>query len=515
MARIDGKYEIINQRENGAITLYTVNTVLAPGKDAEQLRLSSFAVSTPAERSAFHRYRASLRAIAPAGLRDIVARPGAYYAVWQPLEGEPLSNLTAPSPETAAALHALAEKLAAQGYTLQDAEIVLQRGAPQVAYLSPASHSPQEARVLNAAALSAWPLPARAQPRRPRLRVWSWLPGLALLIAAGYVSQQAIQIYLNPPIADVPSVIGTSGVKAAKQLTQAGFRVQYAEGDNRQAALGSVINQEPSGGSNLHLGRLVTLTVNNPPALKTPRLENLTVDQAKAVLSDNMLKLSSVSQVDGALTGVPQGRVVAQLPPPDSTIRRGQAVRLLVSSGVSAPQTWLPELRGLSFDQASALVRRAGLVVHTIVREDSAQPEGIVLRQNPAAYARVDAGSPVTLVVARTAYQSPAQAVTPLPVPPPPAPPPVEIVDPNAPTPQPSGAPGTVPMSYTFPSDLGSGQVEIVVKDDDGERVILPPTDAAKLAGATAQRSDVQVRGNYTFIVRLNGRDIATFGAQP
>ena len=88
-------------------------------------------------------------------------------------------------------------------------------------------------------------------------------------------------------------------------------------------------------------------------------------------------------------------------------------------------------------------------------------------------------------------------------------------VTPETPITTPEAAPSTsriVPMSYSFPTNLPAGSVEIVVRDDDGERVILPATDSAQLAGNLAQRSDVSVRGNYSFTVRVNGQDYATFG---
>lgn len=533
MARIDGKYEVIEQLGVGTgsgQTLYTVQAAPKPGQteaDPTVLRLTWFEVAGPEERNTFHRYRAALKALAPAGLSDVVARPGAYYAVWHPVTGQPLEAFAAQNVKNEAALsnlRALSDKLAAQGYALQDAEVVMDGNTPKVAYLQAAQRTPQEIRDLNAARLPAL-LQGRVRRQRPRLSVWSWLPGLACLAGAAYLGAQATQIYLNPAIKDVPNVVGQAGAQAAKTLTSRGFRVQYVEGDSRQTTLGHVIAQDPVSGSNLHLGRLVTLTVNNPPALKVPRMENLTVDQAKAVLNDNSLKLGSVAPVDGTLTSVPKGKIVAQLPPAGSSIRRGQEVRLLVSSGVSVQQTWLPDLRGLPFEDARALVKRAGLVVHTINREESEKAEGTVLRQNPAAYAKTDIGSPVTLVVAKARYQPPVQAVTPLPVPPPPPPPepvttPGTEVDPTGTTGETQTQPNqagnstsqVVPMVYTFPADIPAGKVEIMVRDDDGERTILPATDTGSLAGATAQRDDVRVRGNYVFIVRLNGSDYATFG---
>ncbi len=588
MARIDGKYEVVEERsQSGGQTIYSVRADALPGAGVgELLRLSWFEVAAPDERNAFHRYRTALKALAPAGLSDVVARPGAYYAVWREVPGTPLAAFQVQPIKNEAALSALRElaaRLAAQGFALMDADIVMDGDTPQIAFLTPATRTPQEAESLSAAALT--PInQGKVRRQRPPRSVWTWIPGLACLVGAAYFGAQAAQIYLNPALADVPAVLGQPAQAAADKLANIGYRVQYAEGDERGAALGAVIAQEPGSGSSLHLGRLITLTVNNPPTLTVPRLEEQTLDQVKAALGENYLKLGSVSQVDGALSGTPKGRVVAQLPAPGAVIRRGQSVRLLLSSGVSVQQTWLPDLRGLPFDDARDLVRRAGLVVNTVKKESSDAAENTVLRQSPAAFAKVDSGSPVTLVVAQTRYQAPAVSTPPLPVPPLPLPPTPEplpdqtpasgSVDSGSPAAQPEFAPTTpgqdaptvpdnqtapdqtnpdqttpsqtnpdqtpatpdqtptpdatpapettpsatpspvrsVPMTYTFPSDLPAGNVEIVVRDEDGERTVLPATDSAQLKGAVAQRDDVSVRGNYTFTVRVNGQDYVTFG---
>ena len=569
MARIDGKYEVLEERSSGGgQTIYSVRAEAQPGAEVgEVLRLAWFTVTTPDERNAFHRYRAALKAVAPAGLADVVARPGAYYAVWREVSGMPLSAYQAQPVKNEAALgnlRTLAQTLAAQGFALMDAEIVMDGDEPRIAYLSAAQRTPQEAESLSAAALT--PISqGKVKRTRPPRSVWTWLPGIACIVGAAYFGLQAGQIYLNPALADVPALTGQDGKAAASQLTSLGYRVQYVEGDERGAALGAVISQEPAAGSSLHLGRLVTLTVNNPPSLTMPRLEDLTLDQVKSALTENLLKLSSVSNVDGALTNTPEGRVVAQLPAPGSIIRRGQSVKVMLSTGISLRQTWLPDLSGLSAADARELVRRAGLVVNVIRREPSDKAVNSVLRQSPAAYKKVDSGSAVTLVVADAQYQAPAVSVPPLPLPPAPpqpnsapsatdttpaapefapttpgenpAPAPTDTpVTPDAtpaqptpaqpaqPTPEPAqpvptpAAPGsaeasrTVPMTYAFPADLPAGNVEIVVRDADGERVVLPATPSSQLAGSIAQLSEVSVRGEYSFAVKIDGNDYDTFG---
>jgi hypothetical protein len=71
-----------------------------------------------------------------------------------------------------------------------------------------------------------------------------------------------------------------------------------------------------------------------------------------------------------------------------------------------------------------------------------------------------------------------------------------------------------VSLNYTFPASLGDGEVEILLRDAEGTRVVLAPTPSASVAGATAQQDGLQVRGEAVFLVRLNGQEIASIPAR-
>ncbi|AFZ68375.1 PASTA domain-containing protein [Deinococcus peraridilitoris] len=564
MARIDGKYEELRELErSGAETLLEVTTVptaAEPGTtQGELLRLGWFDVSTPSARADFHRYRSALKVLAPLGLIDVVARPGAYYSLWRPLEGTPLGDLLqAPSrdPDTVDAVRELAAALSEQGYALSDAEIVVREGKPHIARLAPVNRTPEEAAALNAQTLQTLAggrLRRRSRPKaRRRLTILGILPGLLCLAGAAYLAPRAAQIYLNPPVHSVPDVMGQEPQSAAKTLVEQGYRVAFADGESDSEKLGSVIGQSPKQGSSLNAGRLVTLTVNNPPPLTVPKVEELTLAQARAALNEVRLRVGAVLTVDGGATDTPKGRVIAQVPEAGATIARGQQVRLLVSGGVTPQQTWLPDLRGLSAEDARDLVRKAGLVVTKFETQTSGAPENSVLAQSPAPYQKVGVGTAVVLTIARAPVANPVEAVPSLPLAPapaqpepvqpePPAPePPAALPDEPAlpqPSPEPSpaeqtppaqasppppvNAPGegsaaetaakrTVQISYTFPADLPSGNVEIFVRDADGERVVLGAQPTATVAGNRAE-GPVEVRGEARFSVRVDGQEIDSF----
>ena len=585
--RIDGKYEMLSElMRDGHLTLYSV---LASGQSAtgqpaqgqsapgplESLRLGWFEVGSSAQRSSFHRYRAALKALAPAGLLDVVARPGAYYTVWKPLEGQLLPAflaLPAWNELSVQALRDLANGLSEQGYALSDAEVIFSDDdEPQLAYLVPAERSVDEAVALNALVLA--PLKkGRVRPHRPALSAWAVLPGLLFLGGAGYLGAQAARIYLNPPVLEVQGVTGQPAEQAARALAGSGFRVVYADGEAPGQAVGTVVSQDPAAGTSLPAGRQITLTVNNPPPLQVPRLDDLSLDAVASSLAENRLTRGEVITVDGTFTGTPKGRVIAQLPAAGATAQRGDKVTLLVSGGVGSKQTWLPPLTGLSFDDARDLVRRAGLVVNKVARKDSSARENTVLAQTPAAYAKVDVGSPVSLTVASVGFAGPSQSAGTLPLPPPVYVPPVTSL-PVTPTPGPeilpttpdngaatgqttgqttTGQPGgqagagqtgtgqppattgqptpgqgntgpgtppalqtrTVRLDYAFPGNLPEGTVDIVVRDQDGERTVLAGTPSSAAAGATAQQEGIVVRGEAVFIVRIGGQEFTSFPAR-
>lgn len=556
--RIDGKYEVLREvSRRGPVTVSEVRAA-----EGVTRRVAWFDVTTPATRQAFHAYRAALRAIHPAGLTDVVARPGAFYSVWQDVGGVTLDAFLAQhtrQEEAVESLRSLAGRLAEHGYALDDAEVVLEGREARVAYLGALDtpRSPEEVAARNEQTLA--PLSGGRVRRRRQPGAWlTFVPGLLLLGGAVYLGAQAAQTYLNPPVREVVSVGGLEAKAAAQKLTAQGFRVEYTEGQAGGRAIGTIIRQEPPAGTNLPLGRLVTLTVNNPPSIEVPRLEEMNLNQARDALKDRAMALGKVVKVDGTLTRTPEGRIVAQLPEAGAAAQRGQLVQVMVSTGIGGQLTWIGPLAGLSVEQAKQHARAAGLVVTEVREQPSDKEEGTVLEQSPAQYVRVEVGSPVVLTVAVARYSAPSRPADRLPLPPayvPPTPDPPEAPQEEAPPagaepapaeetpavpdaqPEPTPAPTpiedipvtppstppaeipaeptddgsrTVAFEYTFPADLPDGSYSVVVQDADGERVVLAETPAADVRGRLASDPNQRVTGDAVFIIRRDGVDFDT-----
>ncbi|MBB6097440.1 beta-lactam-binding protein with PASTA domain [Deinobacterium chartae] len=560
MARVDGKYEVLRELSREENTI--VQEAISP--EGQSVRLVWFDVHDPATRALFHRYRSALRAVGSIFLVDVVARPGAYYSVWLPPSGTPLEEyLGAPVKDEATvdAVRTVAEMLAEHGFALPDAQIFLEDGRPQLAALKLIDRPLEEIASLNRELLSALdagrrrprrrPKPAASarpprDPARPRLTWLGVLPGLLFLGGAGYLGAQAVSIYLNPPTYEVPGVVGEEANKAALELVSvtdprtgrevSGFRVAFVDGEEAGKPQGVVLAQQPPPGSALHAGRLVTLTVNNPPPLNVPKLSDLSVAEARAALKEANLgvgKLAYTYVQDGS---VPKGHVIAQYPEAGVQVGRGQKVSLLLSSGERVQETFLPDLTGLSFDEARVLVEKAGLVVTRTESVTSERSEGTVLSQTPKPFAKVEVGSPVVLGVARAPLAEPPRQTVPTeplgPVPQPepepaptpqpeptPAPQPEPTPTPQpeatpAPTPSPqtpaapqAGVPRTLNFDFTFPSDLPEGEAELRVIDENGEQTLVRQPNAAGLPVSV----EVTVTGRAVFRVMVNGQAYQSF----
>lgn len=573
--RLDGKYEVVRELERSP-ELRKLEALDANGKS---VRVDWFTVSDPKSRSMFHRYRTAVKNAASPLLLDAVARPGAYYTVWEAVDGIDAATWLAGHPKDEGfrkTLSELGDVLESYGFALQDARVIALQGSkevrPALVSLQSADRSSPDIKALNAALLepikagrgrSAVAKPARvvsgAQAKAPvvkgakaggsslrrRLTVWGIIPGVALLALFGWFGAQAVATFLEPPTVEVPNVKGKNLQDTLKILADARLTPRVSEGSDQTQLKGIVLAQNPIAGTTLTEQRIVEITVNRPRPLLMPDLAGKTVSEAKLALTEASLLIGRTAVIP-APAGMAPSMIVGQSPPAQTEVVKGQGITLLVSgSRATAGKTFIPDLSGLSFDDAKLIVTAAGLRLVEVRTKASNLPSGVVISQSPKAYSTValDSEATVTVAVASTARKPiiprPVQPASPPPVTPPPVAPPAPPPSPTVPDPNggtaplgpgelppitapenPSPAPPPVapenppplvqtkpqcpvPFSYTIPADLGMVSLEIRVVDDDGERVVLPATPLP--GGQSWEQKDYLVRGKATFTVFVDG----------
>src|SRR5829696_1500511 len=223
---------------------------------------------------------------------------------------------------------------------------------------------------------------------------WWWWALAALVLAAIVVG--ALLLAGGGKQVAVPEVVGADEPSARAALTREGFEVESSRRTDDEPR-GTVIGQDPSGGSEAEEGSTVAITVSDGPAVaRVPPVEGLTFASARRRLVRAGFE---VDRRDASSDTVDRGRVVSSTPSQGQEAERGETVELVVSSG--AEQVTVPDVAGRSEDAARSALEDEGLRV-TVRRQDSEDEDpGTVLEQDRAGGTEVDAGSTVTLTVAR------------------------------------------------------------------------------------------------------------------
>ena len=128
---------------------------------------------------------------------------------------------------------------------------------------------------------------------------------------------------------------------------------------------------------------------------------------------------------------IEQGNVISTGPAEGEMVSEGDVVDLIVSSGEE--EVAVPRLVGQTRAEATGTLAEVGLQLGSVSQEPSSQPEGTVLRSDPAEGVSVPAGSQVDIVLSSGPTPAPTPSPTPQPTP--------------TPTPTPSPTPTPTPDS--------------------------------------------------------------------
>lgn len=241
----------------------------------------------------------------------------------------------------------------------------------------------------------------RSQPQPPKKR--RRLLYLALLAAA--LALAAIGIYLlafaQKGTIDVPDVVGVERQQAERIIRDRGLVPEVeAEEFSDQVPAGSVIRQNPEGGSKLKEGGTVRLVISRGgDRVTVPSVVGQTASYAESKLRE--AGLSPERQPDAFSDTVAEGSVISQDPAGGSQAAKGSTVRYVVSKGEQPPnQVAVPDLSGLSQSAAESRLASVRLELGTVSEAYSdTVPAGQVIIQNPAAGREVDEGSSVNITV--------------------------------------------------------------------------------------------------------------------
>jgi beta-lactam-binding protein with PASTA domain len=205
----------------------------------------------------------------------------------------------------------------------------------------------------------------------------NWLPWAIALVLLIVLAALAIWYFTRDEKATVAPVIGQASTTAVTRLQEDGFKTQIIRRVSVRRP-GTVVGEQPAGGSKAAKGSLVVLTVAAPPtSVKVPNAVGVAQADARDRLVAAGFKVKSVS----VSSDQPVGTVVAQAPAAGETMARGTSVRINVSKGSATAN--VPSEVGQTSDVAQQNLAAKGFKP-TIVQVPSDQPLGTVVAQSPS-----------------------------------------------------------------------------------------------------------------------------------
>jgi beta-lactam-binding protein with PASTA domain/serine/threonine protein kinase len=205
-----------------------------------------------------------------------------------------------------------------------------------------------------------------------------------------------LTISLGNTLARVPQdLVGKPLAEAQAALQQAGgFTVAVTQQFDETVPADTVIALGPDVPAEVPKGGEVALVVSQgPEPRKVPDgMSGGTFEEAKAKLEAVGLKAKKVDEFHDTIT---PGKVISSRPGPGTEVPRDSEVEVLVSKGPDVVK--VPSVSGLTLDQATAAIERAGLTVGEVFGPANGRP----FDTNPSPGTTVKRGTTVDIYLRR------------------------------------------------------------------------------------------------------------------
>ncbi|RZK58156.1 MAG: PASTA domain-containing protein [Pedobacter sp.] len=206
---------------------------------------------------------------------------------------------------------------------------------------------------------------------------------------------------------NVPELKGLPLAQAVSKLEDLGLRYEIDSVYVMDKPPGIVTDQDPDANTFVKGNRTIYLTINTAqaPNVKFPDIENKSLREAQAILESYRLKLGDTTyKPDVARDVVLEAYFGGQLIRTGEVLPTGSRINLTLGDGRGPEDVELPDLTGLTIDEAKMSLRGSVLALGTITWEgpvtDSAT--AVVVTQFPLVadtLVKVKLGTPVNITL--------------------------------------------------------------------------------------------------------------------
>lgn len=223
--------------------------------------------------------------------------------------------------------------------------------------------------------------------------MWIWIVvGLALIAIA------ALAFALFGRQVTVPELTGIPVEEAEQRIEDAGLTVgEVTAEETADADKGTVLDQNPDAGTTARRGAEVDLVVAGEVAdVQVPGVIGENEEAATATLEDAGFR---VAVTNAPSETVEKGDVISQTPGAGEAVPPGTTVGLVVSSGAQVQNVAVPNVVGLTRQDAESALKDAGLRFVVAENPSAEVAEGVVMSQLPAAGDSVAQGTTIGIEV--------------------------------------------------------------------------------------------------------------------
>ncbi len=398
MALLDGQYNILSEQDLGAGR----NFFEATKRSGERVRILWYELDSLEDELAFEDYRQLLRRLDQQGfaaIHDIVSRPGAHYVVWEhPVQERVKRNRYNKT---------FASLLEGTGYKLENAHIHLDSmNKPKLYMLELSSNSQTKLATATTSGVKSIDRKTIRKSKRSNQKglylfglpippLISWLPGLIMVAISAFLLNYGFGRYVNTQEVLLPQLVGLDIDVAGQEVQSLGLNSQILPVVS-DAEENTVVKMEPKERSLLRQGRTVQLMYAvaslERNQVRVPQLVARGIsgqEEARLALEEAGLRLGKVVEVYSSMNA---GQVIAQSVAANKTVAEGSSLNVILSKGPRPLQTFIPDFKGMTLEEAQPYIALLGLKQETQIDEQVSQdePAGTILKQYIKANSIVD-----------------------------------------------------------------------------------------------------------------------------
>ena len=129
--------------------------------------------------------------------------------------------------------------------------------------------------------------------------------------------------------------------------------------------------------------------------IEAPNFKNMTLEEAKDAAKEYNIKVKKGDEVISE--EVEKGKIVSQDPKAGEMVKEGGTIKVNISIGLGDGD--IPDLTGKMQNELEAYLKAAGFSLGSVTSEPGQEPQGTVIRQNPAAGTKAEKGTAINVVV--------------------------------------------------------------------------------------------------------------------